>query len=170
MLPFPIGRGAERAAETAFEDAIARAGELTADLVRRTLITITSSLTALGNQANLLFIQLAAALALDRMARQAGSYAGMGQAAFAPFFPPAIWTARLWASPFQVPSPAAVPAWPVNLWANPLPALTEAFTAWANIWAPSMPQRPPMSNASGEKQPLTTTFAMPGFSWSVTLG
>src|SRR5215469_14984312 len=73
MLPVPSGHQAERAAAAAFEDT----GDPAADFLRRVLIAITSSLTALGNQANLLFAQAAAALAYDRMMRQAASFSGM---------------------------------------------------------------------------------------------
>jgi hypothetical protein len=169
MLPVPSGHQAERAAAAAFEDA----GDLAANLLRHVLISITSSLTALGNQANLLFAQLAVALAYDRMVRQAASFYGMGWPSSGPYFPQQIWAAGLWPAPFQNPawwSPAPIPAWPASLWANPWSAFPEALTAWANIWAPAMAQRPAMSSAFGGKPPLTATVSVPGCSWSVTLG
>jgi hypothetical protein len=174
MLPASRGRReAERAAETAFADMIGQGGNLTADLLRRALIAMTSSLTALGNQANLLFSQIAATLAFDRMARQAASFFGTSWPPFAPYLPHQMWAAGLWPAPFQNTawySAAATPAWPANFWANPWPGLTEAFTAWANIWMPAVPQHRPSSSASDAKAPFSTTLSAPGFSWSVTLG
>jgi hypothetical protein len=159
--------------ETACADTIAQAGNLAADLLRQALVAMTSSLTALGNQANLLFSQVAAALAFDRMARQAASFFGMRWPSFGPYSPQHIWPAGLWATPFQNAawySPAAVPAWPAGLWTNPLSGLAEALAVWANIWAPAAPQRQPPPSALGGSKPFTTTLSMPGFSWSATLG
>jgi hypothetical protein len=173
MLPAPSGWRREEAAETAFADAMASAGYLAAGLLRHALISITSSLTALGNQANMLFSQVAAALAFDRLARQAASFSGISWPYFGPYFPQPARAAGLWPAPFQYPawySPAAIPIWPVNLWANPWSALTEAFAVWANVWAPSVAQRRPTSSALVEKPPFTATLSVPGFSWSVTLG
>jgi hypothetical protein len=174
LLPVPGGRRREGpAAETAFADAIAQAGYVAAGLLRCALISITSSLTALGNQANLLFAQATAALAFDRMMRQAAALPGMGWAApAAPYFPQQIWAAWLWHAPFQPPmwsAPAAIPAWPANLWGNAWPAWTEAFTFWAKIWEPAMGQRNPVSVALGGQPPFTATLSLPGCSWSVTL-
>jgi hypothetical protein len=175
MLPAPGGRQQEGpAAGAAFADAIAQSGYIAAGLLRYTLISITSSLTALGNQANLLFAQTATALAFDRMTRQAAALSGMGWPAPAPYFPQQIWAAWLWPAPIQPPlwwfSPAAIPAWPANLWGNAGPALTEAFTAWAKIWEPAMAPRSPAPGALGGRPPFTATLSLPGCSWSVTLG
>jgi hypothetical protein len=173
MLPAPKSWPREEpAAGFVFADAIAQAGYIAADLLRRALISITSSLTALGNQANLLFSQAAAALAFDRMMRLAAPFFGIRLPAFGPFFPPQIWAAGLWPAPFQHPawpSPAAVPAWPLNLWANTWPAMMQALTAWANIWEPAAAQHRPASSGLDGKLPFTATLSIPGFAWSVTL-
>jgi hypothetical protein len=173
-LPAPkTGRQSEAAAGTAFAEAIAQAGYFGADLLHQALISITSSLAALGNQANLFFSQITAALAFDRMARQTTSFAAMGWPAAGPFFPPQIWAAGLWPAPLQLPlwsSPAAIPAWPANLCVHPWSALAEVFTVWANIWTPAMAPRRPASSALAWKPPFTTTLCMPGCTWTFTLG
>ena len=174
MLPVSRGgRQVERAGETAFEDATAQACQLAADLLRRVLISTTSTLAAFGNQANLLFAQIAAALAFDRMARQAASLSGLGWSFFGPFFQQQSWAAAWpWSAPFQNPawySPAAIPPLPVNLWANPWSAFAEAFSAWANIWQPATAQRGPLAGAAAERPPFTAMLSLPGWTWNVTL-
>jgi hypothetical protein len=167
----PASRG-QRPAETAVADMTAQAGNLAAGNLRQALIAMTSSLTALGNQANLFFSQVAAALAFDRMARQAASFFGMRWPSFGPYLPQQFWGTGLWSMPFQNPpwySPAPVPAWPASLWTNPFSGFAEALTVWANIWAPTASQRR-LPSASGGVTPFTTRFSMPGFAWSATLG
>jgi hypothetical protein len=136
------------------------------------MISIPTSLTALGNQANLLFAQAAAALAFDRMMRQTASVSGISWPAGGPYFPQQIWAAGFWPAPFQHPMwafPAASPAWPANLWVNVWPALTEAFALWAKILEPATVQRSRAPSALDEKPPFSATLSLPGCTFSVTL-
>jgi len=164
LLPQLRGVRAEARPENGLADAVSQAGSLAVELLKRALSSMTSSLTALGNHANALFSQVAAALAYERMARETASFFGAFWLDFAQpralpsFAGPRIAPARppLFACS-GVPRKQLTPALP-----NPWGAFAEALDMWTSLWAPAAaPQRRASSNA---------TFGVPGFAWSFTLG
>jgi hypothetical protein len=173
LLPAPQSARTRAQPENGFAGAVAGAGNLAVDLLKRALSSMASSMTALGNHANALFTQVAAALAYERMARDAASFFGMFWPGLAqPRQQPSF--AGSWIAPalqpplfacFGLPGPQANP-WPLNPWPNPWGTLTGPLDMWTSLWAPAKaPQRGRSRGA-----PVTATFALPGFSWSVTLG
>ncbi len=173
LLPAPQSAPTRARPENGFASAVAEAGNLAVDLLKRALSSMASSMTALGNHANALFTQVAAALAYERMARDAASFFGM--------FWPGLAQPRQqlgFAGPWIAPAPQpplfacfGLPGlqtnpWPLNPWPNPWGALTESLDMWTSVWAPAKPPQ----RRSSHGAPSTATFALPGFSWSVTLG
>ena len=67
LLPAPQSAPTRARPENGFASAVAEAGNLAVDLLKRALSSMASSMTALGNHANALFTQVAAALAYERM-------------------------------------------------------------------------------------------------------
>jgi hypothetical protein len=170
LLPQPHSARAKARPENGLADAVSQAGSLAVELLKRALSSMTSSLTALGNHANALFSQVAAALAYERMARETASFLGAFWPGFAqPRALPSF--AGPWIAPagpplfacFGLPQKQLTPALP-----NPWGAFTEAFDMWTSLWAPAAaPQR---RHSSGTTSPVTATFGVPGFTWSFTLG
>jgi hypothetical protein len=171
FLPQPQSARAQVQPENGLASAVSSAGNLAVDLLKKALSSIASSMTALGNRANALFSQVAAALAFDRMARQAASLFEMFWPGFA-LPKPQMGFAGPWTAPalqqplfagFGLPGFQASPT-PLNPWG----AVTEALDMWTNIWAPA--KAPQRRSTYGTAAPVTTTFAFPGFAWSLTLG
>jgi hypothetical protein len=169
LLPAPRSARAARQPD-GLAGAIEEAGNAGADLLKRTLAAMTSSMTALGNHASALFGQVAAALAYQRMARQTASLFGM-------FWPglahgaPRNGFAGAWTTPAPWPPLAAcfgLPGFDAGpLAPNPLDAFAQAIDMWAGFFAPASPQR--RNSYGAAPAPLNATFAFPGFSWTITL-
>src|SRR5664279_616258 len=73
MLPLLPAPGSERTSSRATDRAW-NFGDFGIDFLRQVISAFTSSLTALGNNANALFAQLTAALAFDRATRDTASF------------------------------------------------------------------------------------------------
>ncbi len=141
------------------------------DLVRRALLSFTSSLTALGNHSNALFAQVAAALAIDRAAR--ATVSSMGSAGFRPSNPWQTMGQAAWFGPSQHPmshSPfaawAMMPSWAGNPWAP----FAQALDVWTKVWTPFKPW--PTANNDRHRSdtpPFTTVISMPGISWGFAM-
>ncbi len=145
-------------------------GEFALSLLQQTMAAFSASLTALGNQANALFAQLAATLALDRSMRSTaslfdGSLFGFGSQ-----------KARQGPFGFPLPGQAMNPMsfsplltqgfspWAVNPWG----AFTDGMNFWQSMWMPSAPKRGPFGNSAAA--PFTAKISAPngvsfGFSW-----
>jgi hypothetical protein len=173
MLPAPRSRP-QSSIDNPFGDAVSYAGNSGVDLLRQIIGSFASSLTAISSRANFFFSQLVAALAFERMARQAASFWGMGWQALGmpapqPAFPGAFWQTP--AAPAMSFSPFAFSSWPLNAWtATPSPAFSEMFNLWASFWMPAAPQNPFETPAPRDKPPLTATVSVPGCSWNVAFG
>lgn len=171
LLPAPQSARRSAQPENGLTNAVAQAGNLAVDLLKQALSSMASSMTALGNRANALFAQISAAFAYERMAREAVTFFGMFVPGFAQPRPP-LGFAGPWLAPAQQPPLFAcfgLPGFPANPSPlNPWGTFTEALGMWTSLWAPApSPQR---RSTGGMKNPVTTTFALPGFSCSVTLG
>jgi hypothetical protein len=138
-------------------------------LLHRSISSVTSSLTALGNSANALFAQVAAALAFDRVTRDAAAFIN---AAFGGFglplarqpsfgFPWAPFAQNLPSfSPQSFMAPSAI---------NPWAAVAESLDFWTKMWMPMMPQSNPWSG-SAASSPFATKASTPGaFTWAFSL-
>ncbi len=171
LLPRPQSARAEVRPEFALAGAVSVAGSLAVDLLKRALTAIASSMTALGNRANALFAQVAGALAFERMAREAAPFFGMFWPGFARPKPQSGF-AGPWIAPAQEPPLLAffgLPGLQANPWPlNPWGMFADAAGMWSSVWLPSTtPQR---RSPYGAPAPVTATFAMPGCSFSFTLG
>ncbi len=171
LLPAPkSARPQEWTAEYSLGSAVSEAGNFAVDLLKRALSSIASSMTALGNRANALFTQVAAALAFERLARDTASFFGMFWPGFALPLPQTGF-AGAWLAP--TPQPAlypsfGVPGFGANPCAgNPWALFAEAATMWTSFWMPATPQRRSSFSAPA---PVTTTIGLPGFSWNFTVG
>lgn len=172
LLPQPQSARTNSQLENGFADAVPEAGNLAVDLLKQALSLMMGSLTALGNHANALFSQAAAALAYERIARGMVSFSG----AFWPGFAqpkPQFGFLGPWISPipaplfffagFGFPGRQPLPCLP-----NPWGAFADALSIWASLWTPTAPPRKRASH--GAAGPVTVTFGVPGFSWSLALG
>jgi hypothetical protein len=144
LLPASRTARAGQPAEAGLPGAISEAGNAAVSLLKRALASMASSMTALGNRANALFGQVAAALAFQRMARQTAELFG----AFWPGF--AQGTPRYgFAAPWMglAPQPGlsgsfGLPGFDANLWPlNPLNAVNQALGMWAGFFAPAASHR-----------------------------
>ncbi len=166
LLPAPGSartnpRGTERAGDF---------GDFAMDLLRQTMKAFTSSLTALGNGANALFAQIAAALAFDRAARDSVTFLnsawpglGLPRAGTAPF---GLHQAKdpMSFSPFMTGNfnPLAF---------NPWTAFAEGMNFWTGLLMPAASQRNPYSfGSSTTASPFMAKVSTPGgltwgFSW-----
>ncbi len=147
-------------------------GDFAVDLLRQTLSAITSSLTALGNRANALFAQVAAALAFDRVARDTASFIGAAWSGFgAPQARPSFFGAPMGQpqdpmsfSPFltQGFNPLSI---------NPWAAFAEGISFWTNMWMPAAPKRKSGSFSGSPATPFMAKVSTPnGFSWGFAWG
>lgn len=128
MLPAP--RSAARASVSGEASDLASLG---VEIIRQSLATLTSSLTALGTRTNALFAQVAAGLALDRATRAtAAAFGTYAQPRTAPH-------ALTFGFPLQAPA-AAFPAVPesfFNPWqGNPWTPFAQMLDFWAKIGNP----------------------------------
>ncbi len=171
LLPQPHSARANAQLENGFADAVSLAGSLAADLLKQALSSMMSSLTALSNHANVLFSQAGAALAYERAARGTASFLG----AFWPGFAqprPQFGFLVPWISP--IPAPPLFAGFgfpgrqPLPCRPNPWDAFADALGMWASLWTPTASPRERASH--GAAGPVTVTFGVPGFSWSVALG
>lgn len=167
LLPSP-GRGYARSSNPRREFDF---GDLALGLLRQTISGFSSSLTALGNQANALFVQVAAALAFDRVARDTAAFL---QAAWGGFGVPGARQAPFGFSwPGQSQDPMSFGSFPMQSfmtpWAtNPWAMFTEGMNFWVSLWTPAAPFGSPYSHAPAN--PFTTMVSGPGglkwgFSW-----
>jgi hypothetical protein len=170
LLPAPgSAKTSSRATDRAWDF-----GGLGVDLLREVISAFTSSLTALGNQANALFAQLTAALAFDRVARDTvtfmnSAFSGFGQqpgARPSPF-------GAFGASPTQDPmsfSPILQGLNPSAM--NPLAAFAEGMKFWTSMWMPAAPQRNPFAFGNNTAaSPFMTKVSTPGgLSWGFAWG
>ncbi len=138
LLPAP-GRGSARSSDPRYDLDF---GGIALGLLRQTLSGFTSSLTALGNRANVLFAQVAAALAFDRVARDTAAFL---QAAWSGFGMP-----RGNQSPFaftrlgQSQDPMSFGGFPMQSFMNPLAGnpwgmFAESMNFWTSLWMPAAP-------------------------------
>ena len=140
------------------------------DLIRQTISAFTSSLTALGNQANALFAQVAAALAFDRVSRDTVSFMN---GAWAGFGAPKARTSLFGSWPSQTPDPMSFSPFLTQgfnpMAANPWAAFAEGMNFWKNLWMPGTPQRNPYAfGSSTPATPFMTKVSTPwGFSWGL---
>jgi hypothetical protein len=151
--------------EQGIANAISEAGQLTVDLLKQALGSLTSSMTALGNRANALFAQIAAALAFDRIARDTASFFGMVWPGLGAL-PRPLAFAGPWTAAFPNAAPYFSFGAPGNgaAAANPWTLFTEAANMWTSFWLPSSlaaPTRP---------APVTPTSWVPGFALSFMFG
>ncbi len=169
LLPAP--RSAfQRPGEISFGATVSQAGEFAVDFLKQALNSLTSSMTALGNRANALFAQIAAALAFERLARDTASFFGMFWPGFASPWPQ-TGAAGAWLAPTPQPallSAFGLPGFASNPWAgNPWALFTESAAMWTSFLMPAAPQRPSFYNAPA---PVTSAFALPGCAWNFTFG
>jgi len=170
LLPAPgSARTSSRAKDRASDFA-----DFGVDLLRQVISAFTTSLTALGNQANALFAQLTAALAFDRVARDTVTFIN---SAFSGFGLPS--GAR--PSPFGAFRTSSAPD-PMSfsplltqgfnpLAMNPWAALTEGMNFWTSLWMPAAPQRNPFSfGNNAPASPFMTKVSTPGGSWGFFWG
>ncbi len=172
-LPFLPASGSARESSRATERAW-DFGDMAVDLLRQTLSAFTTSLTALGNQANALFAQLTAALAFDRITRDTTAFidkalAGFGLPSMAR--PSPFGAFRM--SPMQDPMSFS-PLLTGNfnpLGANPWAAFAEGMNFWTSLWMPAASQRNSFNpfNPFGGSTPaspfMTKVSAPGGFTW-----
>jgi hypothetical protein len=162
MLPAPRGaRGPAERSEQGFANAISEAGQLTADLLKQALGSLTSSMTALGNRANAFFAQIAAALAFDRIARDTASFFGMVWPGLGAT-PPPLAFAGPWAAAF--PNLAPYSAFGLPAAANPWALFAQAANMWTSLWLPASPP------ARTRPAPVMATSWVPGFDLSFMFG
>jgi hypothetical protein len=144
-------------------------GDFGVDLLRQTIAAFTASLTALGNAANALFAQTTAALATDRVARDAAAFLngnwfnfGAQKNPMSPFGAYRQMQDPMAFSPFltQGFNPMAF---------NPWAAFAEGMNFWASMWMPAAPRRNPFSNTAAT--PFMAKVSTPnGFSWGFSWG
>lgn len=144
-------------------------GDFGVDLLRQTIAAFTSSLTALGNAANALFAQTAAALAANRVAHDAAGFLngnwfnfGAQKNPTSPFGSYRQMQDPMSFSPFltQGFNPTAF---------NPWAAFSEGMNFWASLWMPAAPQRNPFSSAPAT--PFMAKMSTPnGFTWGFSWG
>lgn len=156
-------------AETPFGKAVASVAGIGVEALRRVLSSITASLTALGNRANLLFAQVAAALAYDRAIRDmAAAFSGWQVSRSlvphpaAGFWPmqPASQAASV---PFEMPP---LNPWLGNYWAaNTWIAFEQACDFWMRLTGWFLLFGYPMRQ-NLYHQPQTMAASAPGFGWS----
>jgi len=138
-----------------------------AEVLRKSAGALMSSLTALGNSANAIFSQVAAALALDRVAGDTTAFLeaffGFGSSRFNPGAFASVWGGQ----------PAGC-ASPMQSFMNPWEAFAQSVDFWTKLWTPAAPQGAPYS--TGRKSPpsqppaFTTKASTPGaFSWAFSL-
>ena len=166
LLPAPRSARASSRAEPAWN-----VGDFGVDFLRQTLSAFASSLTALGNGANALFAQISAALALDRVGRDAASLFntnwfgfGMPQARPMSFgFPrPNQPQDAMAFSPLLT---QGFNPWAINPWA----AFAEGMNFWTSMWMPAAPKRNPFSN--NPATPFMAKVSAPnGFTWGFSWG
>ena len=149
-------------------------GDFAIDLLRQTIEAFTTSLTALGNQANALFAQLTAALALDRVARDTvtfinSAFSGFGLPSGAR--PSPFGAFRM--NPAQDPmsfSPFVTQGFnPLAM--NPWATFAEGMNFWTSLWMPTAPRRNPFGGNAPATTPFMTKVSTPnGFSWGFSWG
>jgi hypothetical protein len=130
------------------------------ELLHGAVSAFASSLTALSNSANALFAQVAAALALDRVTRDAAAYINAAFKGFgaAPAPQPLFGLPSFSQQGFMLP-------WAMNPWA----AFAEGLNFWMKMWMPQASQPNPPSG-----QPIPSAFktrvSTPGsFTWAFSL-
>lgn len=140
-------------------------GDFVVDLLRQVISAFTSSLTALGNNANAYFAQVSAALAMDRAGRSTmqlfAPRAGFGMPGTRPVaqqgFDPMSFSPML----TQGFNPLAM---------NPWAVFTESLNFWASLWMPPFAQPAASSHGKTSATPFMTKISTPygfsfGFSW-----
>jgi hypothetical protein len=174
MLPAPRSLPGQSSSGDAFGEAVSYAGDFGVDLLRQIIGSFASSLTAISSRAYFYFSQLVAALAFERMARQAASLWGMGWQASGMPAPQTAFSGAFWQMPAAPPihfSAFAWPARPMNPWmAMPSPAFSEIVKLWTSFWMPAAPQNPFETSAPRDRPPFTATASVPGCSWNVGFG
>ncbi len=155
LLPAP---GASRTSDRSWDF-----GDFAMDLLRQTIQVFTSSLTALGNQANALFAQITAALAFDRVTRDSAAFLNN---AWTGLLSPNARTAPFGLYHGQDPmsfSPFMLGNF--NPWAmNPWAAFAEGMNFWTSLWMPAAPKRSTSS-------PFMAKVSTPGgFTWGFSWG
>jgi hypothetical protein len=167
LLPEPNSACARTRPESGLASAVSQAGSLAVDLLKRALSSMASSMTALGNRANVLFSQVVAGLAYERMMRETVSLFGM-------FFPAFAQPKPGFGFPVPWVAPARVPALPASFGLpgfqppfNPWGALTETLDMWTSLWTTAAPWQ--RRSPRGTSAPVSATFAFPGFSWTFAL-
>jgi hypothetical protein len=167
QLPAPHSARAEQktAANSGFADAISQAGYTALDLFKRALSSMASSMTALGSRASLLFGQVAATLAYQRMARETAAFFGMFWPGFAGAAPRNGFAGR-WLAPTPEPQlfacfglPGDANPWPVD----PFAGFAQALGIWAGFFGAGAPA------ARNQPAPVAATLAFPGFWWTFRL-
>lgn len=167
MLPAP----APDKASQGFADAVSYAGAFGNDLIRKSIGSAASTLTALSSRSSEFFSYIAAWLAYDRMARQASSIMAMGFQAFGLAAPRPVFAGM--PAPFFPPGLPAVPAFgSLGLGGaafNPMAVLTGMVSPWMSLW---MPAKPSQALASPVRQtlPFKAAYSMPCFAWSLSIG
>jgi hypothetical protein len=169
MLPAPLAEGEQLPGGHEFAGAVAEAGRIALDLLRRALTSIMSSLTALGSRANALFAQIAASLAFERAARETA--ASFGPKFFEQRWPRGDLGNGAW-SPLLASMSRFSPGLPtfgMNPWAeNPWTLFANTMEAMTNFWLPQAAPR--RGGPSATPAPVTVSFALPGCAWSFTFG
>ncbi len=168
--PLPLLPAPKSAVEDSLGGAVSQAAQVAVDFLKQALSSLTSSMTALGNRANALFAQVAAALAFDRLARDTASFFGM-------FWPGLAksWPRSGFAGPLIAPTPEfslypsfGFPSFSGNPRAgNPWALFTESAAMWTSFLVPATS---PRRSSYYAPAPVTTTFALPGCTWNVTFG
>jgi hypothetical protein len=163
-------------------------GDVFVDFLREAIAFWARHYEALGNRANLLFTQIAAALAFERAARETSAAVTQAYAAFG-LKPPASaipqWSQPQLLAPLTSFEPGSLAAqWTsLNPWFNPAAtkaafdtwgAVAESFNVWTKIWQPAAPQQTPApqkSTALVPAKPFTATVTAPGgFNWAFSFG
>jgi hypothetical protein len=140
------------------------------DLVRRILTSFTSSLTALGSRTNALFAQVAAALALDRAARDTAHSFGTNWPGFDQYDRAPVSLGSFWQG--NDPISFSLLQKPMSLSApTPWVFFTDAIELWTKIWAPASPQYIHGSRARPEPAAsFSASVPFAFFSWGFALG
>jgi hypothetical protein len=163
LLPAP-GRSYARSSDPRYDLDF---GGIALGLLRQTLSAFTSSLTALGNRANALFAQVAAALAFDRVARDTTAFL---QAAWLGFGVP---RGRQSAFGFsQDPmsfGPMSMQSFMNPLAANPWAFFAEGLNFWTSLWMPAAPLRSSYSGAPANPF-MAKVYGPGGLTWGFAWG
>jgi hypothetical protein len=162
LLPAPKSASANSARATRGFDFL----DLSIGFLHRSAAAFASSLTALGNHANALFAQVAAALALDRATRDAATFIDAAFSGFgAQHAPQSVFS--------FAPHPQGMPSSPQSFmtpWAiDPWAAFAQGLDFWTNMWMPAAPQRNTWSRPSAPSAFTTKVSTPGGFSWAFSL-